>query len=352
MTAIAFVDPMAPKPYSGAPGELAGLGGTEATLVKVAEQLSLLAPVTVLQPPRSLTQMVGGVGYAGFDSKKLLAGAPEVIVVINSWKVAVKLARRNPATRVLLWLHVFPGRHQRGAGQALKDACVEVICVSATHARWLRNFYGAAAPRIGHIHNPIADDLRPEDTPRDPNLLLFASSPHKGLSQVLDHYGALRARLPTVRLAIADPGYLAWPVPKDVPGLLWLGRQDHASLIGWMRRALCLFYPQTQFHETFGLVIAEANAVGCPAILCGGIGANDEIASDPGQCLVSADPAAIATRISALRRADPTLPPVGPRPEFRLSNVSRRWAELLLGQKTALPDPRPALALALATSPS
>ena len=34
MAGVAFLDAMAPRAYSGGPGDLAGLGGTEATLVR------------------------------------------------------------------------------------------------------------------------------------------------------------------------------------------------------------------------------------------------------------------------------------------------------------------------------
>lgn len=64
-----------------------------------------------------------------------------------------------------------------------------------------------------------------------------------------------------------------------------------------MRSALCLFYPQTSFAESFGLVIAEANAVGTPALLHAGLGANEEFASSTEQCVDGSDPEAVAVLI-------------------------------------------------------
>jgi len=334
---ITFVDPLAPRAYGGAPGELAGLGGTEATLVKIAESLAGNLRVTVRQAARRGDGLSGRVRYAPLDLDRPLPEAPGMIVVVNSWKVAPKLARLNPGARVIVWQHVFPGRHNRGLAPRLKAAGVEVLCVSEAHAAWLRAFLGPDAPRIGYIHNPIADDLAPDETPRNPDLLLFASSPHKGLGQVFRRFEALRSQFPTLRLAVADPGYLAWPTGPVPDGVIPLGRLDQPRLIGWMRRAICLFYPQDQFAETFGLVIAEANAVGCPALLHRGLGANDEVASDPGQCIDTTDPAAIAARIGEWRAAIGQGPLARAQPGFRMSRIAGQWAARL--QPATCPDP-------------
>ncbi|MCA0961824.1 glycosyltransferase [Salipiger bermudensis] len=327
---ITFVDVLAPRPYSGAPGALSGLGGTEATLVRIAERLAPARRVTVRQSARLWHDaLTGGVRYGGLDLSHPLPEAPGTIVVINSWKVAPRLARLHPGARVIVWQHVFPGRHNRALAPALRAAGVELVCVSATHANWLRGFLGPDAPAIGHIHNPIADDLHPDDTPRDRDLLLFASSPHKGLGQVFRRFEALKRQLPALRLAVADPGYLAWSTGPVPDGVIPLGRLEPSSLIGWMRRALCLFYPQDQFAETFGLVIAEANAVGCPALLHRGLGANDEVASDQSQCIDTADGTAVAAQILQWREATGLRPLAAARPEFRLSPVADQWADLL-----------------------
>tara|TARA_R110002096_G_scaffold235626_1_gene425956 strand:+ start:1060 stop:1392 length:333 start_codon:yes stop_codon:yes gene_type:complete len=107
--------------------------------------------------------------------------------------------------------------------------------------------------------------------------LFFCSSPHKGLNQVFRQFAALRERFPKLTHEVADPGYLAWDTGK-IPDGVWLrGSLSHDRRIGRMRRALCLFYPQDSFAETFGLVIAEANAVGTPFLVQRGLGANDEV---------------------------------------------------------------------------
>ncbi len=326
MAGVTFLDAMAPRAYSGAPGDLAGLGGTEATLVRICEGLAVGRPVTVRQAARATGPVqVKGVCYSGWDVSCPLEERPDVIVVVNSWKVAAKLARQHPGARVIVWQHVFPGRHNRVYAAGLRAAGIEVICVSAAHARWLRGFAGRDLARISHIPNPIADDMAPDDTARDPDLLLYASSPHKGLAQVFQRFEVLRSRIPTLRLAVADPGYLAWPTGRVPDGVLSYGKLSQADLHQQMRHALCLFYPQDQFAETFGLVIAEANALGCPALLQRGLGANDEVASDPSQCIDTTDSDAIALRVRQWRASPPGTPLAAARPEFRLSRVVALW---------------------------
>lgn len=251
-----------------------------------------------------------------------------MIIVVNRWKVALKLRKVNPDTPIFLWLHTYPGRHNRKMGVALKEAAIAVICVSITHARLLSEFLGPFdLPRISAIYNPIADQLVPDDTRCDPDTLLYASSPHKGLAEVFAQFSDLRETIPELTMAVADPGYLRWETGPAPDGVTFLGALSHSELVQHMRRSLCLFYPQTTFAETFGLVLAEANAVGTPVLVYADLGANDEIVSGADQKIDGRDPAQILSRIETWRQASPE---VDTNPAFRLSNVAQRWSELLL----------------------
>jgi glycosyltransferase involved in cell wall biosynthesis len=248
--------------------------------------------------------------------------AADVVIVINSWKAAVACRSANPDARIFLWVHNVPGRHNRKMGRALKQADVTIVCVSGTHARNLARFLGDEAPEIRHIYNPVPDDLLPSGVPHDPDLLIFASAPHKGLREVYQTFSVLRKSLPSLRLAVANPGYMAWdagPVPE---GVEVLGRKPKARLWHSMEQALCLFYPQTSFAETFGIVLAEANAVGCPVLVHKGLGANDEVPSSSEQVVDCANHDLILQKLLEWRERRPT---VSVRPEFRLSAVVDKW---------------------------
>jgi len=320
---VMFIDSFAPRAYDSL-SDMEGLGGTESTIMHIALGLAPDLRVAIAQSQRETAETHDGVAFLPFPTDTT---GFDTLIVINSWKLAVKLRKERPDARIAVWLHVFPGKHNRELGNALHQADVTVIPVSHSHGDWLRAFCPDQAPRIHPIYNPIPDDLAPDDTPRDPNLLLFASAPHKGLDQVIARFGKLLDRFPDLRLEIADPGYMEWPVPHEVEqGLVWLGTLRQDELFRHYRRALCLFMPQTTFAETFGLVIAEANAVGCPALLQTGLGANDEVAC-PGSALI--DVTDIDAITAALAGWRDNAPECGANPAFRLSAVLDAWRDWL-----------------------
>ena len=319
---LRIVDPCAPRAYSDL-ANLHRLGGTEATLLRIARALSGEMEVTVEQAARRTAEISGDIRFLPMDLAKATGGT---ILVINSWKVALICRRHNPQARILVWQHVVPGQHQRKMVGDLADAGIEIVCVSHALGGILRRVEGGQRLAISVVANPIADDLHPDGTPRDPDLLFFASSPHKGLDQVAAAFATLRAAMPTLRLEVADPGYLNWGTDAMPEGVTMLGTLSQAAVIEKMRQSLCLFYPQTRFAETFGLVIAEANAVGCPVLVHRGLGANDEVASDPGQCIDGSDARMIEARIADWRR---TPPAVTLDPQFRFSSVMAGWRRVL-----------------------
>lgn len=324
---IAIIDPCSAAGYDLPDIANGGLGGTEATVLRIATVLRHEFDVSHFQSGRSYRRL-SAVGRLLALSDMKHEGGSACVIVINRWKLAVKLRKRYPEIPIFLWLHVYPGRHNRRMGAALKEAGITVVCVSRTHHDCLSEFLGEEhTPELRVIYNPVDDDLRPDKTPRDPNRLLFASSPHKGLAQVFDQFATLRASLPEMTLAVADPGYLQWDVGPMPEGVVFLGPLSHPALIRQMRRALCLFYPQSTFAETFGLVLAEANAVGTPVLVHRGLGANDEIVADPRQRVNGDDPREILQRIHTWRRSPPS---VSGNPAFRLNEVARQWSELLL----------------------
>jgi len=323
---VAIVDPCCAAGYDLPDLETGGLGGTEATVLRVACALGVRFDITHFQNGRSHRHLSRS-GQLRPLKDLTNAKCPAALIVINRWKVAIKLRKQYPDTPIYLWLHVYPGRHNRKMGLALKVADITVICVSRTHAKEFESFLGAdEAPRIRTIYNPLDDTLQSDTTPRHPDRLLFASSPHKGLAEVFDQFATLRRTLPELTLVVADPGYLRWdtgPVPDSV---VFLGSLSHDALIRQMRRALCLFYPQTTFAETFGLVLAEANAVGTPVLVHAGLGANSEIVADADQQVDGRDPAQILARIQSWRRSAPQ---INANPDFRLSTVVQQWEGLL-----------------------
>jgi glycosyltransferase involved in cell wall biosynthesis len=196
--------------------------------------------------------------------------------------------------------------------------------------RWFFRCHDPIAGRavdLTRVYNPVAPGLAPDDTPWDPDKLVFLSSPHKGLDQVYEAFRVLRRRIPSVRLHVANPGYLARRFP-EVGGVVSLGTLPHPQVARHLREALCLFYPQATFEETFGLVFAEAHAVGTP-VLAHPLGAAPEVIACGRQLCDVTDIEEVCERIGRWRTG--ARPAPAHRPEFQLSAVIDVWERLLIG---------------------
>lgn len=252
-------------------------------------------------------------------------------MVAQSWKLALRARRAFPGARLFVWLHCFPGRRaRRRMARFLDTADATLLCVSDTHLARVRREVSGQGPRVGdrcrRIYNAVEDHLLPDDTERDPDLLVCLSSPHKGRDEVLRCFAALRERFPAARLAVADPGYWGRETTRaPAGGVRPVGPLARPDVLRLLRRAACLFYPQTSFAETFGLVFAEALAVGTP-VLAHPLAAAAEVL--PRECWIDGtDPAKVVRRFADWRRDG--APRVSLPERFRLDSVLREWRWLL-----------------------
>ncbi len=352
MSPILFYDPLCARPYDSDTLHRQAMGGTEATVVRVADALGALvvqhnrtAPSGRYLPP----QRDPGIGC----------------VVVNRDSRALPVVRQlYPNARVFLWLHDRMRPRSRRArwlastAQLLRDLDARIVCVSDTQRqsveatlRWMR---ADDRLRACTIYNPIDDALAPDGSAIDDRKLVFLSSPNKGLKFTLDAFRALRRRMPDLKLVVGNPGYKE-SARGAVEGVEFLGPQPQARMHVEVRTALCTFFPNFVIPETFGLVFAESNALGTP-VLTHDCGAAREVIADSRQILpVSpakriyegllggcspgwrAVPARIAAgfglfddyleRIRAWRAGQ--RPVTGPDPRFRLSAVAERWRKEL-----------------------
>lgn len=277
---LAFIDMSTPRPYALRSLDQEGIGGSESSLVRVAESLDGV----VLQHNRG-----------EIDGRYLPVGAevdPTHVVAFREPEVALQAIARFPGARVFFWLQdLCPpesnrGRRMAAAAGALHDAGVVVVGVSAFHERQIRDALGAAhgrkLPVTTHIFNPVVIPQLP-DEPHDPDQLIFFSSPHKGLKYTVTVFDWLRRRIPSLRLLVGNPGYME-DLPLERPGVSVLGPMPQAAVLAHVRRSLCTFMPNYVFEETFGCVMAESNAVGTP-VLAHPIGSAPEVLGDPRQWL-------------------------------------------------------------------
>jgi glycosyltransferase involved in cell wall biosynthesis len=281
MSPVLFYDPVCPRPYDTRTLQEQAMGGTEATLVRVADALA----ASVMQHNRT-------EDWQRYLRPQRLAGIDAVIV--NRDSRALPFVREHfPGTRVYLWLHdrIHPGarraRWLAATAPLLRQMAVTAVCVSDSQRAGVEAALGrsglAAEVRALTIYNPVDDALQPDGTAVDERKLVFFSSPNKGLAFTLDAFGALRAHLPDMRLVVGNPGYKADRRTARA-GVEFLGALPQPRVHAEVRSALCTFLPNFLIPETFGLVFAESHAVGTP-VLTLDCGAALEVLADPQQVL-------------------------------------------------------------------
>ena len=352
MSAILFYDPLCRAPYDTRTLARQALGGTEATLVRVADALGAY----VIQHNRR-------EDWQRYRAPHRLPGITHVVVNRDSRALA-RVRERYPAARLYLWLHdrLHPGtrraRWLAATAGVLRECQVTCVCVSDWHragvaATLAALGLGERVPTV-RIYNPVDDALAPDGTAVDPRKLVFFSSPNKGLNFTLDAFAHLRHRMPDLRLVVGNPGYkrTRGALPAGVESL---GALPQARMHAEVRGALCTFFPNFVIPETFGLVFAESHALGTP-VLTHDCGAAREILADPAELLPlrraqrlyeagaallpvrwRRGPAwlagraglfdAYAARLAAWR--DGARPRVAPDPRFRASAVMAQWRALL-----------------------
>lgn len=332
MKTVLFIDTVCPKPYDLNTFQTEGLGGTEATVVRIAEGLAAtgLFTVAVEQHNRYEYEMSSPVHYLYEHENDYPYLNPDYVIVLRDPNALVSAKKRFPKSKHYLWTHDLASS-QLGQSLEILNKSDGLLCVSNWHrvqtieALKPAGYDGRFPVQV--LYNPIEDDLKPSEEPYDKNALAFVSSPHKGLTRTLELFRALRRFNPDFTLYVANPGYFVQK-EQEQEGVVYLGSLDYSQVIKTLQRSLCLFFPNTSFPETFGRVLAESNAVGTPA-LTHGIGATWEVCDRPDQEIVDCrDPKAVVDRVMSWYSGE--RPTVRGKKEFRLSNVIRSWIQRVL----------------------
>lgn len=326
---ILFYDGVCPKEYSHDTLINGVLGGTEATVLRIGESLEGLG-YDVVYKQRHRTSTTGR--FEALDSS--LSTPPKVVITLRDAGHYISNKKRWPKARHFLWLHDYvSGEYQQHLQHHLKDGSAEVIAVSEFHKSNITDaLYTLCLKgkiKVKRIYNPIhfpdfdsASYLFPQI---DERKLVFFSSPHKGLDYTLKMFSYLINIDPTYKLYIANPGYIKGEIESH-PNVINLGSLTHIEVIKHVESALCVFYPNITFPETFGLVYAEANSVGTP-VLAHPIGAAREVL-DPNKgqlidCRLYKD-----VVDTVIKWGKGSRPDVGVNSKFEIHSIVEDWLKL------------------------
>lgn len=323
---LVFLDITCPKPYDLETLKNEPLGGTEATVIRVAEGLANRGhDVTVFQHNRE----ADGTGQARYVSLDAIDDdryhLPDAVIALRKTQLIPFIKEKwKGKSKLYLWAHDYNQQDFVKDYGVLHNSGVKILGVSQTHKTaiidaLLTQIEGIKGVTVGHIYNPIPD-LEPGEI-CNLNKLVYFSSPHKGLDRAIELTGKLQKHIPGMRLHIANPGYM--PDSKNSADyVINHGALPHHKMMELLEDAFCVFHPNYVFPETFGLVYAEANALGVPA-LTHPIGATREVITGCRSQLVNCrDDEAVIKTIQAWREKRPE---VKANPAFSLNNVINQW---------------------------
>lgn len=321
---VLFLDTTSPKYYDRMTLEREALGGSEATVIRVAEGLgSLGLKVCVLQSRVSYFEPISGQ-FAFFmhsDDASGITCRHYIQIRVNNHPEIFKGAKKY------VWLHDVASKQSEETVKSLIDNNIKVIGVSRWHRNnILENFAGYE--NVTYVYNPVQDELYADpntQTDYDRNMIVWPASPHKGLSKAIELFKKIREGNPKMNMAIFNPGYkqLDGINLSIQPGLMVYGPNPCKSVWSVVKNSLCVFYP-TEWSETFGLVAAEANALGVP-LVTNPLAALKEVVSSDNQ-FIESDEQAVKRVLDWSANGRPLT--VG-KDEFRFSEVLLSWVRLL-----------------------
>lgn len=326
MTSILFYDENSPSSYDYETSLQKGLGGVESTVIRIAQELGKTTPIVVAAKNRQAISSSKNVHYMPI-TPFLLTLDWHAVICLRSLSSAFQIRKANPKVPIWVWFHDFIKIDLFPHLKEMAEQKIGAIVISDFQQKQLLDLF-LLDPFFNHppvfkrIYNPIDDSLVPEKIPFDPYKLLFSSSPHKGLKETLEVFKALRNVDNHFRLYVTNPGYYRPEIPSQ-EGVVFL-TLSHFDNIKLMRESLALFQLNAVYPETFGLVLAEANAIGTP-ILTHPLGAAPEILTQE-QLINTADTSAVIARITKWQQKRPQ---VRLEEKFRLSCVIQDWKELL-----------------------
>lgn len=323
---IFFWDTTCNKSYDCDMETREALGGTERTVLRVAQALINKGhDVSLYQHTNDSTEeyTCHGIRHVGLET---LFPVPDVIVHLRTAAMVDMLSNAFPNAKHIVWMHDLATEHQYASEYELFEKVSSVIAVSQFHANNINTMFKQVNKQVlvNVIYNPVTTSYVEPVKERFARSAVFLSSPHKGLKQTLNVFKAAKEQGILDTLEVANPGYVTLDMVKQ-DGVYVLGEQSHASVMSSLAKAGVLLYPQNVFPETFGLVFAEANALGVP-VLAYDMGAAKEVlsATNPPYRERSIDGWLKRLREVMQINVEPKI-----KDEFKLENVAAQWDNLL-----------------------
>jgi glycosyltransferase involved in cell wall biosynthesis len=264
------------EPWAPPSLDTTGIGGSETAVIQIAKRFAADGwRVDVYNEPDRLEGEYEGVGYWGLSR----LGQGEKADVFVSWRNPqlhdLPLERRLS----LLWCHDLNSGPGAGAHLQHWDS---VLGVSQWHASYLSQLYGLS--NTGHVPNGIDLARFSGNVKRVPWRCVYASSPDRGLANILRMWPVITKDEPGAELhvaygwetfdkSIAMGATQLIPIKQEVEALLastprvkWRGRLPQNELAKLYQESYLLLYG-TPFLEVSCITAMEAMAGGCVPVV-------------------------------------------------------------------------------------
>lgn len=258
-SSILFICDFAPG-FVGAKHHDAGVGGTEALVVVLAEELACRG-MAVTVATRIEHEQMEAVRY--LPIREVRPRDADVTVLVKQW---------SPAASEATGARVFLATDVHVPDATMIARCMAWATLRLALSPFMRSRVEAdvAAPDMEVLPPPIDLGNYAEAPSRRDPVLLYCSVPDRGLYYLKDLFPAIRTRVNNATLVITSD-FTLWgrAAAKDAfmrffahqPGVEYLGHVDRRRLVAEQLRARVLAYPCT-FEEGFCIAAAECMAAG------------------------------------------------------------------------------------------
>lgn len=267
------------------------LGGSQSALCYLAEALATQGcDVGLINGTQEPTR-VRGVSAQAMD---VAAGGwlqdCNAVVVLNGCSRAQGEELRKTAGSKPLLIYWTQHAHDQPASKALADPAMralwdEFVLISDWQAECYRRDFGLPSDRVKVLRNAVGPTFARMFGPQDkvtagratPPVLVYTSTPFRGLDVLIEAFPAIRAAIPGTTLQVfsslsvyqvdgaRDPYADLYARCRATEGVEYIGSRPQPELAGYLRRATALAYPNT-FEETACIAAMEAMAAGCMVI--------------------------------------------------------------------------------------
>lgn len=270
------------------------LGGTETSIIRLAEAISNLGHEVIISsdianPP--LTQPL----YVPTRSLPFV-GAVDILIGIRDWRMCL-----YPVTAKKRFFWTGDAHDQPltvGIGDIRVSRSIDkFLAVSQWHADSMCETSGFPLDKTAIIRNGIQLELFSETLQKDPKRLIYSSTPYRGLIHLIEIFKEIQKRHPEASLHIFS-GYDVYQGGRDsmtslqkefdtikeqlvtIPNVTTYGNIMQGDLAKEFLRSSILAYPNT-FAETSCITAMEAQAAGCVPVTSA-LGALPETIGDAG----------------------------------------------------------------------